>query len=34
MNAEERGFVAFYVTATLALLALIIAISGCSLLMA
>ena len=34
MNAEERAFVAFYVSATLALLALIIAISGCSLIMA
>ena len=34
MNAEERAFVAFYVSATLALLALIIAISGCSMLMA
>jgi hypothetical protein len=32
MNAEERAFVAFYVSAALALLALIIAMSGCSLL--
>ena len=34
MNAEERAFVAFYVSAALGLLALIVAISGCSMLMA
>ena len=33
MNVEERAFVVFYVSATLALLALLMAISGCSLLM-
>ena len=32
MNAEERAFVAFYVSATLALLALVMAIAGWSLL--
>jgi hypothetical protein len=33
MNAEERAFVAFYMSATLGLLALVVALAGCSLLM-
>lgn len=34
MNVEERAFVAFYVSAALALLTLIVAMSVCSMLMA